>query len=401
MHPSWREAATVVCTLALAAWQPAVALAQQNPTFRSGVEVIAIDVSVVDKGHAPVGGLTADEFVVSVDRRPRKVVSAQFVRYDVRRTVTSGAAATPPTAGAVAADAAPGFTPARNVLIVVDTDSMDPGYGLLVRREAERFIEGLAPNDRVGVVTIPRMKSEVTLTKARAQAKRALADVITGAARYRSPRYRIGLYEAFEAERDPNVLSSILARECPSRDAWCRQDASREVETVRKESYLRGDRSLRALRNLGFALEKLAGPKTVLLVSGGTPRPDGSPGRWYAPIGDAFAAAEVFLYTMYVEQPEFGQARYGTSPTGAQDRLVELEGLENATSAAGGVLVEAIGAWDQYFDRVLTELAGSYLLGIEVEPADRDGRPHAVSVRVRRDGVAVRARANYVIPPGQ
>ncbi|HPK72225.1 MAG TPA: hypothetical protein PLN93_09815 [Vicinamibacterales bacterium] len=168
-----------------------------------------------------------------------------------------------------------------------------------------------------------------------------------------------------------------------------------------KESCLRGDRSLSALRDLGLALQKIAGPKIVLLVSGGTPRPDGSPGRWYAPIGDAFAAAEIFLYTTYVEQPEFGQARYGTSPTGAQDRLVELEGLENATSAAGGLFVEAIGAWDQHFDRVLAELSGSYLLGVEVEPADRDGRPHNVTVRVRRDGTAVRARAKYVIQPRQ
>ena len=60
--------------------------------------------------------------------------------------------------------------------------------------------------------------------------------------------------------------------------------------------------------------------------------------------------------------------------------------------------MEAIGSWGQYFDRIATELSGSYVLGIEVEPSDRNGRPHQVSVKVKRRGVDVRARAQYVIP---
>jgi len=43
--------------------------------------------------------------------------------------------------------------------------------------------------------------------------------------------------------------------------------------------------------------------------------------------------------------------------------------------------MEAIGTLDQYFDRVAAELSGAYLLGIEVEPGDRDGRPHRVQLR--------------------
>jgi VWFA-related protein len=391
--------ATTLCTLALVASHPAVTFGRQKPTFRSGVEVILIDVNVVDRSHVPVNSLTADEFIVSVDHRPRKVVSAQFLRYGVRMTTTADRAPTDARGSPAPRDVSLAPSPARNVLIVIDADSMEPGDGLLLRREAGIFVDRLAPDDRVGVVTIPRMKSDVTLTKDRVQVKAALATVITGAARYRSLMYRIGLYEAFAAERDPDVLASIQARECPSRDAWCRRDVAREVGTVQTEEHLRGERSLRALRNLGLALERVDGPKTMLLVSGGAPRPDGAPGAWYSLIGDAFAAAQVSLYTLYVEQPEFGQVKYGASPTGAQDRLADLEGLENATSAAGGTLVEAIGTWDQHFDRIVAELSGSYLLGIEVEPADRDGRPHKVSVKVQRDGVGVRARTKYVIQP--
>src|SRR4051812_18990675 len=57
---------------------PHVAPAQQ-PVFRGGIEVIEVDTSVVDdKGH-PVADLRGPEFTVTVDGKPRKVISAEFV----------------------------------------------------------------------------------------------------------------------------------------------------------------------------------------------------------------------------------------------------------------------------------------------------------------------------------
>jgi hypothetical protein len=51
------------------------------------------------------------------------------------------------------------------------------------------------------------------------------------------------------------------------------------------------------------------------------------------------------------------------------------------------------------FERVATEMAGSYLLGIEVTTSDRDGRPHLVAVKINRPGLEVRSRKQYVIEP--
>src|SRR6188508_2218974 len=55
--------------------------ALQGPTFRTGVDLISIDVSAVDSRGRPVDGLMAPEFSVKVDGQPRKVVSAQQVKY--------------------------------------------------------------------------------------------------------------------------------------------------------------------------------------------------------------------------------------------------------------------------------------------------------------------------------
>jgi len=89
------------------------------------------------------------------------------------------------------------------------------------------------------------------------------------------------------------------------------------------------------------------------------------------------------------------------SPTYSEDQGLEKEAVENATSAAGGTFIEAIGTFGQYFERVATELSGSYLIGIDVDERDRDGKPHRVQVEVRRRAVEVRARRQYVINPGK
>jgi hypothetical protein len=60
---------------------PAAVAPTDGPVFRSGVELVAIDVQVVDRDGRPTVSLEADQFDVSIDGRKRKVLSADFVRY--------------------------------------------------------------------------------------------------------------------------------------------------------------------------------------------------------------------------------------------------------------------------------------------------------------------------------
>ena len=159
----------------------------------------------------------------------------------------------------------------------------------------------------------------------------------------------------------------------------------------------RGERSFEAIRALGESLSHIPGPKTLVLISGGMPLPAAKSADSLSRLGASLAAGQVNLYTVYLRQRAFGQVKHKVSTTPFEDEAIEQDGIANATSVAGGTLFDAIGTLDQYFDRVVTELSGAYLLGIEVEAADRDGRPHAVSVKVNRNGVDVRARRQYVI----
>ena len=49
-------------------------------------------------------------------------------------------------------------------------------------------------------------------------------------------------------------------------------------------------------------------------------------------------------------------------------------------------------------DRLLAEASTSYVLGVEPDPRDRDGRPHRIQVKVKQQGATVRSRQLVVVP---
>ena len=54
-----------------------------GPTFRTGVDLVAIDVAVVDRNGRPVEDLRAPDFAVKIDGEVRRVVSAELVKVDI------------------------------------------------------------------------------------------------------------------------------------------------------------------------------------------------------------------------------------------------------------------------------------------------------------------------------
>ena len=148
-----RPAAVMAVLLTLL---PSGLLAQpppEQPTFRAGIDLIEIDVTVVNGQGVPVKYLRAPEFTVSVDGQRRSVVTAEFI--DLRAETPEGRPAS--------ADAGEGFyssntAATRGPLIVfmIDRENMTFGAGSNVTHAAARFVERLTSNDRVALVTLPR-----------------------------------------------------------------------------------------------------------------------------------------------------------------------------------------------------------------------------------------------------
>jgi VWFA-related protein len=418
MRPS-RARATLVATLALTMLAVAgVRVAQQQPTFRTGVEVVAIDVNVVGAQGRPVEELTPEDFTVTVDRKPRKIVSAQYINHGVRLARTGGKAA----GGASVLDALSAPPPrqtGRNVMIVIDADSLEAGTGLMAIRAARGFLDQLPAVDRVGVATIPRLPSSLSFMTDRAEARKLLDRVITAPPEMPTGEHRVGLQEAYDIERsDQGIVTAVVARECKcgyppegfasasggnlapctgEQIEMCVVPLVAYAHQLALAGHMQAQRSLDALRDLAQILAQVQGPKTLVFVSGGLGIPETSAS--FDPLEPALANGQVTLYTLYIERMSLGQVKDSLSPSFVADDRLDMYGVENITEAAGGTLVHVVGQIESAFERVAVEMSGSYLLGIEVEASDRDGKPHGVQVKVNRPDVQIRARRQYVIEP--
>ena len=139
-----RVIALVVASCCIAAWlAEADGEGGAQPTFRSGVELVTIDVVATDRSGKPVHNLKAADFELFEDGKSQPIKTFQFI--DASMVPTE--AILPP--GVVSNDVEPGgiFALVLDEIGYYVTEVQD------VRRAAERFLKGaLLPHDHVAVV---------------------------------------------------------------------------------------------------------------------------------------------------------------------------------------------------------------------------------------------------------
>ena len=74
------------------------------------------------------------------------------------------------------------------------------------------------------------------------------------------------------------------------------------------------------------------------------------------------------------------------------------EGLSNIAGVTGGSMSAGIGRAVGLFDRIAAEVTHSWQLGVEASDQDNDGKTHQIRVRLRREGLTVRARRELILP---
>src|SRR4051794_588614 len=180
------------------------------PQFRSGIEVVNIDVNVLDKRGLPMRGLTASDFTVTVAGQPRRIVTAEYVD-----------ASAAPAADAKAADedlvsTNEGGGGGRLFVFVVDQSTLDPGNARHVATAASRFFTGLTYADRSALMLLP-VGPNVPFTWAHDRVREGLQHV-TGLAGPSSATWEYGsLSEARDiANRNLITVRSVGERECRS-----------------------------------------------------------------------------------------------------------------------------------------------------------------------------------------
>ncbi|MFO7695196.1 MAG: VWA domain-containing protein [Vicinamibacterales bacterium] len=410
-------AALTGLVLAIVAATGASRPAAQQPVFKSGVELIAVDVAIVDKKGNPVTGLRPEQFEVTIDGKPRRVVSAEFVEF---APLDAPAAAKPVASRAIipAYSSNEQITPTapqgRLIFLAVDQGSFRNFNARGAMEAARRFIDRLQPEDRIGLVAFPGPGPSVPASRDHAAARAATAQIIGRATPFRADGLdkNVSLSEALDIHGgDAMTTQIVLARECGGfRSAGDRKACEEAVRTtaisIGRNAEIQSLRSLAGIEAIIRSLAPVRERKTLVLISAGLPVSDRSGINLQltssvTALGREAAAANLNFFVLHVDSgflDAFSAEERTMSDTLYRDLGIMSSGLETISGAAGGSLFQVFVGADLAFERVLRETAAAYLLGVEPIEGDRDGKAHRISVKVKSPGAEVRSRREVVVP---
>ncbi len=395
-RPSERQENLLVLGVCVVLGMTGLASAQEQearPLFRGGVEVVAVDVTVVDDDGAPVTDLQPDDFVLEVEGDPRRIVSAEYMsRLPSPEAASLGP---PPSHFSSNEDLGAG----RLIMLVIDQGNIRRGNGRAAVKAGKEFLDTLTRGDRVGLVVIPAPGENIPFTTDRAAVKEAL-DHVAGTNSPTIGRYVIGISEAVANERNDLITwDRAVTRECSSElgsfgvDGACAEYMELEARALLQASRQRVAHSLSQLQALMRGLGRIGGPKTLIYISEGMLLDfDLHQMSW---LPEVAAASHVTLYAIHLDRSLLESTRARLTSTLMEDNDLELRGLEALSGLARGAMFRATGTPTGSFRRIARELSGDYLLSFEPEGDDREARPHGISVKVRRKGVIVRARPEF------
>jgi VWFA-related protein len=339
----------------------------QPPTFKSGVNVVEVDVVVTDKSGRPVRGLRQDDFEIFEDGKPVDIMT--FTVVDVPEAPAS--AGIPPadrSGTAFASNDQP--HDGRVILIVLDDYhvALNAGRISVSKSIARRLVERLGPSDHAGVIgTSSRNVVPVEFTADKARLIEAIDRFVP------------------QSEQSTGLVgdpSGTGAAQAPL-DFGAEARARRAMDTM--------SHAARILATIPHRR------KAVLLVSQGLPMSfAGILGNPNAE-GAAYAMREFILIAQ-----RSNVAVYPVDPCGLElgsgCSQASRENLRTIAESTGGFAVTNTNAPEAGVDRMLAEGGAHYLIAYSSPARANDGKRHQIKVRTRLPDVDVRAREGYHSP---
>jgi VWFA-related protein len=428
-------------------------LAQQQPppTFKSGVALVTVDVSVLDKEGRPVEGLGAEDFEVKLDGRVYPVKVASFVQIATRRvasvgtdTITAGGATatstTAPTSAATPAAPAPAQQgDARVYVILVDDLSFSAMRGKNLFTAADKFVRSLPTRDLVGFTTTSGITT-VNPTTDRTPVYDALRRVVgqftdpraarplrMGGGLAGAPDQPVGIMQALNIDRgDLGTLQDVLTNECFGGDRQkvtaqsipalvasdnCAAAIQREVLRTVALTKSNTARQAQAFASIIDVLRRVPGYKQMIVLTDGLAV--GAEVANLKPIAVAAASAGVRVSVLLEDQDlsitDEGR-RYdnmskntdiGLAQRRREDARLVLQGAQEATTMAGGHFFRITGDPDPFFERAAMAGSAVYRLGLDAPAGSAPARQFELEARVktRKDLSVAASRVAMVAEP--
>ena len=306
--------------------------------------------------------LMAGEVSLRVDGRPRELRSLRFVSLPPAETLAPAPTAT--RDGDLPYGSNVQESAGRWLAVVLDHESVRAGAEKSVVAATIKMVSALGPRDHVALMTAPRGSLAIDFTTDHGKVVNALKRFVGSALRQ-------------ETEQDRSCRSRLL---------------------------------LNAVEDVLAGMNTLEGPRLVTVISSGmlNPRRDNPANRAPGPceitlddfqrVGTAATNASAHVFVVqpddYVMDAQTADRTAGRFASAEQDR----GGLESLAGTAAGQFVRITSGEDDTLRNIARTTAGYYVATFDPEASERTGMPRRLQVTVRREGVAVRARPDVVIP---
>ncbi len=402
--PAWLLGPTAAfATLGVSLVYQAQSSAPQT-TIRVGVDVVQVDVSVLDDKRHPVRGLTAADFTVLEDGKPRPVTV--FNPIDIEEH--------PPRVEGVASwvrDAPPDVTtndvkPEGRLVVIVFDWSIRFQDQPLARKIAAAAVDELGPGDLAAVVFTSASSNAGIPQNFTSDRSRLLAAI--------NRPFALALVEPQSILADPRNHNGVMLKDpeaYESGECLCRvceleaigrlADAVRDVPGRRKSvlfigSYFRSSEPMDGPASLTDPEARRRKDPSMPVVG----PPADRPGYCSAQLRDArekmLRATSLANMTVHVLDP-VGLETESNSPMGGSrsGQIERRDGLTVLAELTGGRAVMNTNDPDAHVPEVFSESHSYYLLGFPSADPTPNGRFHKIEVKVNRPSVSVQTRAGY------
>ena len=353
--------------------------AQQRPAFRSGIDLVTLDVSVLDKDRRPVKGLTSADFTVLEDGKPQAIVAFDAI------DLPDAPAPSAPWMRDVAPDVVSNQREPRRVLVIMMDDAhtstdIDVMEAVTARQIGHAVVDRLGPDD-LAAVTFTDMGRQANLTADRAQ--------LTAAVDSFNPHPDSGPLTALQNAYRANH-QALGGTTSPNPPPTC---------SYRGKSHGVGACVIESLSAVARALVSAPqGRKTVVYIGNGIPYDFSMTDLrgWHNP-GQEIDELQATLRSLQ----EVNINVYAFNLCGVKCGIFgpEQDSLRVFSEETGGRATLGTNAPEAAVPQIFIENSSYYLLGFRSSNPTADGRFHRIQTTVNRPGAEVHTRSGYYAPP--
>src|SRR5580704_7646960 len=369
---------------------------QSDYVFRTGSELVLVNVTVRDKNGSFVQGLKPEDFTILEDNKPQKVVSFDVENVDAvpasdvaqaKPLPDAAPASSGPTA---AADASKQFKDRRLIILFFDLSSMEPDEIDRAVTSAEHYVDTqMAAADLVSIVSLgSSLLVNQDFTSDHALLKKQLQAFGEGSGQ----GYQEGTTGTTEGTPDTG-------------QTFTADDTEYNIFNT--------DRRLEALRSVAERLARVQQKKSLIYFSNGMDRTGIENQSELRAATNSAVRSNMAIYTMDLRGLQAivagGEAQNaslrGTSAYSGQSMINALnsnfttqETLVTLASDTGGRAFLDSNDFSQVYKGVQQDSSTYYLLGYHSTNPARDGRYRRISVKVNVPGAKIDFRHGYYAP---